>query len=524
MGQGLITWYSKKWKKTEKLAFFFTFIFGLLVHMFTFTNTNFIGDSIARDYTPQDMTGSGRWFLQLACSISSYYDLPWLNGIMSVLYISITAIIIVRLFKMENPVVIALSSALLVSFPAVTSTFFYNFTADGYMLAMLLSALSVYFIRFGENRISRLTAGGIALCLSCAIYQAYVSFALVLTVFIFIKEMMEKDTQTKYLFKWLGSRIAVLVLSIGSYWAIWKVIVKVKNVEVTEYQGISDIGKFSVSSITTSLIKTVKTLVKFVFDWDPLEFGIDAVAVLKIVALAACAFALIAAIIKSGLFKKKSQLALCIFGICCLPFFICLWQLTSWSLNYHILMLQSICLIFIFALVLAEKYLPIKPKNIIALIMASLTFYFVVEANISYFNLDKTYERTHATASAIAVRVNSLTNENVKKVAYVGYRKEIIFSDATKNEFRFCYIGAHRMRDHISHNTKAVDFLNMYYQVPLETVTEEECYEILDTPQVEAMGEWPAGDSVKVISDTVVVKLGHENIFEFSLKEETQRR
>ncbi len=520
MGQRILTWYREKINRSEKIAFFSAVIIGFLVHAFTFTNTNIIGDSIARGYTPQDMTVSGRWFLQFACGISSYYDLPWFNGILSIFYIALTMVVIVRLFKMENPIAIVLGAGLLVSFPSVTSTFFYNFTADGYMLSMLLSALSVYFIRFEEKRISRFILGGICLCLSCGIYQAYVSFALVLTVCIFLKEILENDLKIKELFKWLGLRIAVFFLSIAAYWGIWKILSKFKEVEAIDYQGISNVGKISISGLIDSVIDTIKTLLKFVFDWDPIDFGVDGVAVLKIVALAVSGAVVLIAFVKSGLFKRKGQAALGVLSVCCLPVFICLWQFTSSSLNYHILMLQSICLIFIFALALAEKYLSVKLKNVVALVMACLTFYFAMEANISYYHLDKTYQRTYATAQAISVRVNSLIDENTKKLSFVGYRNDNVMTDENKNEFRYSYIAMARMKDHISHHTKAVDFLELYFEVPLEPLSEEESVDLLHSPEVEEMSVWPSKDSVKVVGDTIVVKLGEKSYDEIRAEKE----
>ena len=65
------------------------------------------------------------------------------------------------------------------------------------MIAMFLASLGVYFTRIGENRFSRYVLGGILLCLSCGIYQAYIPFALVLVTFITIFYLFEGKYKNK---------------------------------------------------------------------------------------------------------------------------------------------------------------------------------------------------------------------------------------------------------------------------------------------------------------------------------------
>lgn len=101
---------------------------------------------------------SGRWFLSVACAPSSFFDLPWVTGLFSLVYISLTAAVVVRLLGIKDPVAVVLGGALIASYPGMTETFFYGFTADGYFLAMLLSALAVLLSAFEcKNRGSGLS-------------------------------------------------------------------------------------------------------------------------------------------------------------------------------------------------------------------------------------------------------------------------------------------------------------------------------------------------------------------------------
>ena len=178
MGSELISFYQNKIKKTWKLAFFSAFVLGLLVHLYKFTNLLPNADALYNFYSNQNMAASGRWFLSIACGLSSYFDLPWVNGLLSLVFMGLTSAMVAEVFRMKNPVLILLSSGLLVSFPAVTATLSYEFTADGYMLAMALAAFSVCLTRMeyiGKAHWKKLVFSGICICLCCGIYQAYVT-------------------------------------------------------------------------------------------------------------------------------------------------------------------------------------------------------------------------------------------------------------------------------------------------------------------------------------------------------------
>ena len=76
MGTELLTFYREKIKNTWKIAFYSAFFIGLLVHIYKFTNLLPNHDSLYNFYSSQNMVASGRWFLSIACSLGSYFDLP----------------------------------------------------------------------------------------------------------------------------------------------------------------------------------------------------------------------------------------------------------------------------------------------------------------------------------------------------------------------------------------------------------------------------------------------------------------
>ena len=91
-----------------KTAFTSTLVIGLVTHAYKFLNTLPNHDSVYNYYTDQNVVGSGRWFLTIACGFSSYFDLPWINGFLALIYIALTMAIITQLFQIKNRIVIVL--------------------------------------------------------------------------------------------------------------------------------------------------------------------------------------------------------------------------------------------------------------------------------------------------------------------------------------------------------------------------------------------------------------------------------
>ena len=130
-------------RKEWKTAFWTVFILGLLIHFPVIAGDFPNHDGLASMYFDQNMITSGRWFLMIACGFSSYFALPWVIGLLSLFFLGIGAAALIEFLEIKNELSVMLLAGLLVSFPALASTYAYIFTADGYMLALCLAFFSV---------------------------------------------------------------------------------------------------------------------------------------------------------------------------------------------------------------------------------------------------------------------------------------------------------------------------------------------------------------------------------------------
>ena len=143
-----------KIKNTWKIAFLSAFVLGILIHLPVMLSDIPNHDGLSSMYFDQNMITSGRWFLSVACGFSSYFTIPWIIGLIGLLWLALTAVALTELLELADPLVIMAVSGLLVSFPALASTFAYVFTMDGYMMALFLAILAVLFTKKQKKAVS----------------------------------------------------------------------------------------------------------------------------------------------------------------------------------------------------------------------------------------------------------------------------------------------------------------------------------------------------------------------------------
>lgn len=487
-----------------KTAFLSVIIIGLLVHIYKFTNTLPNHDSVYNYYSDQNIVGSGRWLLSLACGFSSYFDLPWVNGMLSIIFIAATAVVIIKLFDVQRPALILIISGLLVSFPAITETFFFGFTADGYMLAMLLAAMSVYLSRLNDKKISHIILAACFVCITCAIYQAYVSFALVLAVCYFMWELLKNENSIREYWRWIYKQILIYVTGLGIYFVIWKLCLLVQNIPVNDYQGIDSVGKISFSLFISGIKNTIQSLILFFLEWNVLENGWTLYGVLNVLFLIVLFTVVLAAVIRSKLYKRSIQFIFFLLSAMAVPVFCCIWYFVSDEVLYRPSMLQSVCVIYIFTVILASSLHVERFFKSVMLFMSVIVFNYGIQANICYYLMSQSYEASYATGSEIISRIH-LMDEEVDKIAVIGNITADVSWDTTEYGEKAHLLSSCLEKNLLFDQEHVVLFLNNTFHCNYSQVENLEHFEHFE--MVKQMGNWPANDSMKMIGDTLVIKL-----------------
>lgn len=538
MGDAWVCFYHKTLKKSWKIAFLSAVIFGFLVHTYKFTNNFPFFDSYYNFYSSQYMVASGRWLLSAACGLSSYFDLPWLVGIFSVFYMALAAAAVTEVFGIENPCLIVVSSALLVSFPAITETMFFAYTADGYMLAMFLAALAVCCSRMEYlNNWKLLAVSAICLCLTCGIYQCYLAFAFILAVCYFVGKLLDGDVDNKTCLRWVGVQAILYISALVLYYAVWKGLLKYHGLSAVAYQGLDQQGILNGEHLLHAVRSCLTSFAAFLLERNPLEHGWTVYSALSCLTCGVFFLMFALGCLRGKLYGRKLQLFLAVLCLAAVPFgcYICYFMMPN--VAYHTRMVQCIVVLFIFTGVLCQRWMGHRGKDLVLLLLIAVALKNSVMANVCYTFLHRSYEKAYASMTEIASRIHMEDDGTAKYIVFLG-SFDTPFQDAELDNSQLGTLGPLKLvskapvidHDHMAlFLSQYTDFTLSYYRIHQEQFPLMDISEAAPVPHgytfrfpllgeagknalqsqkaVASMGIWPAKDSVKCIGDTIVVKL-----------------
>ena len=369
-----------------KICFASAVIVGFLTHFYKLTNWLPNWDSLVFRYDAQNMVALGRWFLPIVCAFSSFYDLPWLNGLLLLLFHALGAVCICKIFRIEKKNSAALIGAIVVSFPTVTSVLMYSYVADGYSIAFWFACLAAWFLTREKPNYA---AAGILITLSTAIYQAYITVTILLLLLYLIDRLIYQRESTPSLIKkslcFLGTGAVSMVL----YQLILQLLLRLSGDQLSEYQGIQSAMQLSGIDLRASLYGIVHGFLKL-FDMSQ---GVSVYSVLNCVIFAAAAIFYGMDAIRNKAFLPWHRGLLLAVYVICLPFGANILLLANSQLDYHNLMKMGYCVFYISFVLLYErsafsgqKFLTAKAWGIL-LLCCALTANQMVIANVSYHKL-----------------------------------------------------------------------------------------------------------------------------------------
>ena len=498
-----------KIKNTWKIAFLSAFVLGILIHLPVMLSDIPNHDGLSSMYFDQNMITSGRWFLSVACGFSSYFTIPWIIGLIGLLWLALTAVALTELLELADPLVIMAVSGLLVSFPALASTFAYVFTLDGYMMALFLAILAVLFTKKQKKG---WLVGAVCLAFSMGIYQAYLPFAILLCVYVILLFFMEEKgwkTKAFYVLRYLCMGVAGAAL----YYVILQILLKLQGKVLDTYQGINSMEQ---GGSGLGLFATIRGMYV-----DFLAFTVHGnVLVNNIFSFTACAalvllvaYLLVRSMLRRKWWKNPAFFVIIILLAAGLPLLTNVILVISPNLTYHLLMRYQWVLYLILMLAFVDRYASEDGKTDIgiqwvALLAAGiLVFNYGVSDNIGYSNLEKKYEKTYAYCVRLLDRIEQTEGYYqgipIALVGVIGY-DEFPTTDIT-GKVTDGMIGL--SGDYLIY--KGADyqaFMQNYLGATLNFLDPDTVGEIYMTQEYIDMDTFPGANSTRVVDGILYVK------------------
>ena len=492
-----------------KICFISAVVVGLITHLYKITNWLPNWDSLVFRYDAQNMLSMGRWFLPVVSAISSFYDLPWVTGLMAILFHALGAVAIVGIFKVKKTVTACLIGAMVVSFPTVTSVMMYNYVADAYAFSFLLSVLAVLFL---TREKPKYLISVILIALSVGIYQAYITVTIMLLLCFLIVKALSKEIKIKELFVYIAKFLLTGALGMVLYYLAFMLLSKLTRTALLDYQGFGDAASLSGINLFASLYTIKESFVGYFFDFSN---GINAFSVINLtIGIIAFVFYLVYIVRnKIGILKTVLIAALVVL----LPIGASVLSIINSSIDYHNLMKMGFSIFYLLFILIYEKidlgninFQAIKSWTVLVL-SAVLIFNYIIIANVSYHKLNMAYEKSIGTLNRIADRIEQTDCANAcDSILVLG---ALDYSEAYSSNISLDMTGTtdgHIIRsdDEIVGQSVLCSALNDYCGKEYKFLSGEEKQKLMSKIDEDSLSNWPDKNSIQIIDNVIVIKLG----------------
>ncbi len=469
-------------------------LWAFAAHGFVLSNKLLNADETTALFSKGATVDSGRWALELLRWVFPDVSVPWLWGLVSILFISLAACLTLKIFRIRHPFLQILLPGLFVSFPSLTGIFCFMFTSSAYALCFLLAVLAVYLFE-GESRTRKLLAVA-AMVFSLGIYQAYVALAASFFVLRMVQRLLEGE-KAGQVFAFGLRALAMLVLSLLVYYGCSLLAVQLSGGGFLLYAFEEEAGLLFRLALAYNAFARSLLSGYFGFVNSPLSFGAHWLSLLV------CLVFLGMELKKMEGWKRRGLALLCL-GL--LPLSMnCIFLISSPQI-IHSLVLYSFVSLYVLAAILLERALgkwSLRGRDLLVLCMLLLVLNNVFFANKVYLKLHLQYENAHSFYTGLVTRIQMTEGyEEDTVVKILG-----LYEGLTRHEELDTGDFFGPSEDLVNIYTRD-DFVKNYlgFDGQLEFITKPYDY-IYDT-RYQQMPAYPADGSLAWLDGVLVVKLG----------------
>lgn len=488
-----MSYFNEKITERIKFTFLFSLSTSIVIHLYMLLNNWKNHDSLWHFYGDMNLSSSGRFTLKYLGGLSSYFDLHYFNLLIACVFLSLGFMYIVEIFNLTNKYIIGTFSILYCAFPSVSGTFSYAFTADAYYLSYLLTIFSIFICNRGKFNF---IFSSVLMYIALGTYQANLTLAVTLLILILIQDLITNNLKTlkEYLIY-----LATVVLGLIMYVIHFKLFQLFSEEGLTNYTGINEAGNISIESLKTSFNNALLSFNSFVFNNYNFQYlfeKLNAVYILLVLLL------LILLVARAKL--KLNRFFIIIFLIGLAPYYLYLIYFVSPNVYYHILMKQSMPLMFLIGIFIIQALNSKAIKKTMLILFTVIGFNFIIITNIYYEKLALINNYTDSLMTKVSYRIETLDeNQSVDSILVIGnpnntlkiienFNTNVPYNVGVINLIFNSYTTTVYLNNYLGHQLTALDENSTFYKDHYEDIIR--------------LSTWPSKDSVKIIDKTVIVK------------------
>lgn len=506
--------------KVSLAAFLATFFSGLLIHMYRLCNMALVVETPYFFYSENNRSDHGRWFLHVITNLTSWQDMPYLNGCVTLLYLALGAALLTLLFQVRSRVTAVLIGVVVAANPATAALLHFSYLGDGFAMSFLLSVAAVLIVekqidRSGWRIVLAVAGGAMLLCLSMAIYQTNVDTAVVLCILVLLQGIFARKARSVRRF------VRLLLMGgcgAGLYMAVTKVVFAVTGVTATEHVGLNTMGQLDLAASWKRLVWLYTDpghpyMNLLTYPTSPVWQFVGWLGLLCLGGIMAMH------LYTSGVYKDPPALVCSLGLLAVLP--LATWFLTvlqPQSGGRNALQGNSTMMVWAALIIFAEKMGRdgrfLKAKTLLEwgawLCTAALTIHFTIFSNQVYMAAHVAFEKDLAAADRLLARMEQTEGYALDAAVCIGgvtipYSEQGDYTEHTKKLEN--YFPAVQPRTALYGETSFLRFMNVFLSTDFVPADNEIKQVILESEEYAAMPVWPADGCVRMIDGTLVVRL-----------------
>lgn len=438
---------SFSWKRIPynlRVALVSTFVIGVVAHFFCYTNVFFNHDDATMYWyrlSVGDAAAGTRWLAPLWQTLVACVQMPWLEGIFTLFFYSLSVWLICETLEITYPALIVLVSGILVTSPTTIASNMYLGSAHQYAGALLFACLALY--AFEKWKYGWFWAFG-CLLVSAGTYAAYVNLSVSLFLMLHIVRILTTRQENAVRVFWEHLRFlltfgAAMVATAGIMAFLVKLfgVAAQGRVDDALYGGAAQYGEKIADALLVVWEAFSPTGNLSYFQENPLVYGVFAVA-------AVCSLALLVLLfIKNRIWQQPLQLVVLVVDILCLPLAMNLIGVFYYG---HTLMQIAFVTPWLLFVLLAQRLSTqpdlatwvqagvrqVRAFAFYAVVVAAVSVVTIVNgiylANISYMKAYAIYESGLALTNRIVDRIEATPE-------YVAGQTRVLFVGDIKNNY-----------------------------------------------------------------------------------------
>ena len=506
---------------SDKKVFLTACIAGFITHGFRLANKFYCEDSFnyLNTISVSWTTSIGRFLLRLVENVRGPYEITWLIGVLSILWIAIASVLMVRTLDIKGGFGKYIVPCIMVCNPAVTATFAYMYTADGYFFGLMMSVLAAYFVCIKRKKRDVVYAA-LFLAISMAFYQAYLSVTIVVLMISLVVMTLDPGKSFQDVGKEAGRYSLMGIIGMALYYPSMKIAMKLEGIELINYMGIADDQKFDVGRIKSIFVNSYIEFARFYLVRKKINFyNVSNVIVFVIIGI------LLAVMFVKGCRsnKKKSygpawRIAVLLLLGLLLPVATHIFFVISPDVSYiSAIMAYSMCLIYILPVVLWEKTDPVVRDKFKSVSLAGMIFLWLITIHFTVI-AGQAYE----TMYRANVNVMNELNRIVTRMEMIpGYDPEMEIAVFGNTYQEPEYVKSAPMMPGVVSNKfltypdTYVSAINWFLSADYGKANKERMTELAATKEFSEMKKWPEEGSLRIIDGTMVIFLDDNDIEDY---------